>query len=166
MTVAIATTTATDQTLHQTTPATIGSSTAALATRCASELLFLGEAAEAAFALSIILDCLAQELRAKIGPVSWRDPIFAIRRLPDQKVGKAPFAAGSNNQVGVGNAMCRKPFGDHLLVDRRSRNALGAKQTNRLDNIGAPAVVERNRERNPLVIAGQIQRRLCLTLKR
>jgi hypothetical protein len=47
--------TATLQTLHQTNTTSSGSKSAALSTRWASEPLFLGEAAEAAFALSIIL---------------------------------------------------------------------------------------------------------------
>src|SRR5258706_14457920 len=101
MTVATVTPTATDQMLHQTTKMISGSNTRALATRDARELLLAREPAEAAFALSIVLDRLPQVCGAEVGPENRGPPGLAVGGLPDQEGREPPLARGAGYQGGV-----------------------------------------------------------------
>src|SRR5258706_8535143 len=159
MTVATVTPTATDQMLHQTTKMISGSNTRALATRDARELLLAREPAEAAFALSIVVDRLPQVCGAEVGPEDRCRPVLAVGGLPDQEVREPPLAAGADDQVGVGHAARREVLADRLLVDRVGRYAQRRHLAHRVDDIAAPAVVERHRQREPLILARQLHRR-------
>ena len=98
--------------------------------------------------------CLAVEVR----PEHRREPELRVGGLPQQEVGGALLAAGADQQVGVGHVGVVEAARDLLLVDlldprsapRRGR-AISCFTAS--SDLGAPAVVEGDREGHAGVVA-------------
>src|ERR1700722_14073296 len=92
-----------------------------------------------------LLERLAREVR----PQLVAEDELGVRRLPQQVVRQALLAARADDQVGV----------VHLgRVQARTEVLLGAavEAPRGVDDLGAPAVVERDEQRDPLVARGQL----------
>ena len=75
----------------------------------------LPEAAVAAFALLEIDQRFEQARAGEIGPESFGDVDFGVGDLPEQEIADAHFAAGANQQVGIGQAGGVEMFGDGVV---------------------------------------------------
>src|SRR5579862_1831511 len=127
-----------------------GMATAAVASLARSTEPFpvrrLNDAAEAALALLIDLQCLDEVWLAKIWPQGIGEVDLGVRALPEEEVGDAHLTAGANQQVGVGNTGRGQIRGQRLLVDGVRIDTSGAdvarQGARRLREIFAPAVAD------------------------
>src|SRR6185437_6679766 len=79
---------------------------------------------------------------------------FGIGRLPEQEVGEAMFARGADEEVERWQAVRVERALDRRLVDLPR---LG-RRPRRPDDLGAPAIIERDRERHPAIARGLLHR--------
>jgi hypothetical protein len=90
------------------------------------------------------------------GPQALGEDELRIRRLPEQEVADPHFAAGADEEVGIGRVAER-----HVAVERRLVEVLGLDAADhrlpaRLDDVPAAAVVEGDRQVDPGVVAGAV----------
>ena len=117
--------------------------------------------AEAAVALLEVADRLVERLAAEVGPEHRREPQLGVGRPPTAGSSRcaAPRSCGS---AGRGRA-CRGGTGARRSRARRSSRSgacrprdVARELLHGVDDLGAAAVVERDRERHAGVVAGQL----------
>ena len=84
------------------------------------------ETAVAAFAFLKINQGFEKFRAGKIRPESFGDVNFGVGDLPEQKIADAHFAAGADEQVGIGEAGGIEMLGDGLFVGLERGHAVGA----------------------------------------
>src|SRR5215469_799092 len=72
------------------------------------------EAAVAAFARLIVEQGVEEPGARKVRPKNVRHIDFSIRNLPEQKIADAHFAAGANQEIGIGQTRGVQVIGDGL----------------------------------------------------
>ncbi len=75
------------------------------------------EAAEAAFALLVVVDGFEQVDAAEVGPKAVGDEDFGVGDLPEEEVGDALLAGGADDEVGVGHVRGVEVGGELRFVD-------------------------------------------------
>src|ERR1700734_3127985 len=68
--------------------------------------LAFADAAVAAFAFLKLDESFEQTGAAEVRPQRFRDENLGVGNLPEEKIADAHFAAGANQQVGIGQAVC------------------------------------------------------------
>ena len=90
--------------------------------------------------------------------------------MPEEEVAHAHLAAGADEQVRVGHVLRVEMLRDDLLVDLRGFELpllhLGRDGADGLDDLRAPAIAEREREREAAVLGKSLLRLLQLRLHR
>src|SRR5579862_3962763 len=118
---------------HQIKTTTIGIKTAAVRMRrsilgLVSPTLCAGscraQTAVTALALLVVDQGLEKFRPEKIRPESFGNVNFGIGNLPEQEIGYAHFAAGADEQIGIGQAGGVEMFGDGLFVGAKAGEAI------------------------------------------
>src|SRR3954454_18126010 len=91
-----------------------GASTAALRDRSRS----IRSAPEPALARGVFREGEVEVVGAEVGPQGLRDDELRVGRLPDQEVGQAMLAAGSNDEVRIRKVGRVELLGEGRFVDR------------------------------------------------
>src|SRR5215475_14026734 len=83
---------------------------------CAQWIKYL-QRSEAAVATVVFLERGEELWFAKIGPESLRHDEFGVRNLPKEKVTDPHFAAGADEQIGIGNVVGVQVLCEDLFSD-------------------------------------------------
>src|SRR5436305_4158939 len=104
------------------------------------------DAAIATLAAAELGDRPFEMLLAEVGPQGVDEHQLGVGALPEQEIADALFAAGADQQVGIGHAGGQQLALEQVLVDllRRelARRDLGGEVAGRLDDLVARAVVD------------------------
>ena len=100
---------------------------------------------------------------AEVGPEDVADEQLGVADLPEEIVADAHLAGGADEQVGVGHAGGVEVVGDRLFVDvarggAASRRPSRAIVAHGVGDFGPAAVVEREHERQAVVVSGFFER--------
>src|ERR1700730_10840572 len=110
-----------------------------------------------AFPAAEFIDCLLQVALREIGPQRLGEEELRIGALPQQKVADAFVAAGADQQIGVGELRRKQMAGEAFLVDRRRGYIAGCNlfryRLDRSNNLGTPAIGQRNRQGDHRIVA-------------
>ena len=82
---------------------------------------------------------------AEVGPQHLGEDQLAVGQLPQQEVRDAELARRPHHQIGIGHVGEVEVAGDGLLGDVVRPAPLGHERTDRIDDLGPAAVVERER---------------------
>src|SRR5665811_828838 len=108
------------------------------------------QAAEPALALLVFADRRFERGTVEVGPIDRQEHQFAIGRLPEQEVRQALFAAGADNEIGIGQIGRVEECPDRLDGDvgRMKRAALDlfGDAARRARDFLAGAVIERDHQ--------------------
>src|SRR5690606_4270240 len=113
---------------------------------------------ESAVPLLVRFERQEQLFAAKVWPECRGRVILGVRRLPDEKVAEAHFAASADNQVGIGLAGSVEVIGQDLLGHGLRGYALGEDRSHGVDDLRATTVVEGDVQDDPLIVSGQFDR--------
>src|SRR5262245_30477563 len=122
------------------------------------------DAAVPPIAFLVRQDRFEEVAAAEIGPERFRDPDFGVRDLPEQEVAHAHLAARADEQVGIGLVRRIEELAEALLVEIVRGDARRQHAPRRVDDLGAPAVVQRDVEQHAAVLRGLLLADLELTL--
>ena len=95
----------------------------------------------------------------EVGPHHGREHELGVGGLPEKEIAEPLLAAGSDQEIRIGNARGEQPRGEQRLVDVVGRDLarldrLG-EPPRRLDDFAPAAVVERHDERQRAIVAGR-----------
>jgi hypothetical protein len=108
-------------------------------------------AAKAALTATELIDRLPKVFRAEIRPELGREEEFSVRGLPEQEVADAMFAGRTDDEIGIRKVMREEMCLHRSLVDLLRWDAAGHKAADRRQHLLAPAVVERERQDQPII---------------
>src|SRR5260221_60988 len=112
------------------------------------------DASVTALALLVREDRFEQVVAAEVGPERLGHPDFRVRDLPEQEVADAHFAARPDQQIGIRLACRVEIIAELALVEFLGADAVRDRAARRIDDLGAPAVVQRDVEQHPCVLFG------------
>ena len=92
---------------------------------------------------------------AEVWPQHIREDELAVGELPQQEVRDAVLAGRANHHVGVRHAWLVQVLADRLLGDLVRRHFRFHDRLHRVDDLRAPAIVERDRERHSSIAFGE-----------
>ena len=102
---------------------------------------------------------------AEIRPINLREEPFAVNRLPDQKVARALFAGGADDEIWVGGSRSEHGRADPLDVDLIGFGALFDQLFDRADDLITAAVIESQDDVDAGIVFGQLDRVFDLLFK-
>ena len=76
-------------------------------------------------------------LLAEVGPVGVGEDVLGVGGLPEQEVGDPVVAAGTDNQVRVGEFSGVEVVGEHALADVVRVNTIGDHSAHGVDQLGS-----------------------------
>src|ERR1700732_4140591 len=105
------------------------------------------ERAKPPLALAVVDEGLGEMVATEVGPERRGDVDFGVGELPEEEVAQAHFAAGADEEVGVGIVAGIEMMIENLLVDLRAVEVaqldFADDRVDRLDDLDAAAVAER-----------------------
>src|SRR5688572_47006 len=108
--------------------------------------------AEAAAAAGVRRQGRLEISRREVRPVAFDEHELGVRELPEQEVRDAQLARGADEQVGIGHLGGVEVRGEDVLVDLPRLDSGLDELARRLDDLGPPAVVERDPEAEARVL--------------
>src|SRR5436190_8976050 len=137
----------------QTTPRTSGRPIATTRSGDA-RLLTASPAAEPAPAPGVRADCVAQVPRPEVGPERVHEDELRVRELPEQEIRDPELPGRADEEIGIRHRRGVQLRCKRVLVDVLRFDACGDEPPRGLDELGAPAVVERDPEAQAVVPLG------------
>src|SRR3954469_5051224 len=110
--------------------------------------------AEAPAPPCVLGEGLPEMTLAEVRPERVHEDELRVRELPEEEVRDAELPGGADQEIRLGHLRCIETRGDRVLVDVARIDPLLDDAPGRLDELGPPAVVEGDPEREPLVVRG------------
>lgn len=108
------------------------------------------DTAEAAVALRVVGDRGEEIGFGEIRPELGSDVDLGVAELPEEKIGKAEFARGADQEIGVGDVLGVEAFGDEFGRDpgfgQLAFRGVADEGSDGIDEFGSTAVTEGERE--------------------
>src|SRR4051794_29532772 len=107
-------------------------------------LISRSPAAESTAPRGVLGESVTKIALLEVGPQLVREDELRVRELPEQEVRDAQLAARADQQVRVRQVGCEEVRGEDVLVDLLRLDPALDEPAGRLDELRAPAVVERD----------------------
>ena len=87
------------------------------------------DGAVAAFAFLEVEEGFEETGAVEVGPEGFGDEDFGVGDLPEEEIADAHFAAGANQEIGIGKIGCVEMAGEIFFSDGRKRPRSGGRLT-------------------------------------